>query len=293
MSHVREARMLGRKTADLFGLLQLKKGTARQTQELLALVTGLAHYLKLLIRITITGALRLERTYDVYGAVARCLDKFDLLSLEGGDPGASRDLGTSASAATPRASRSMTTTGSTYAYRSLSPDKAGDSLFLESARSGATGRPAAPLSPSDFCARCGLIVEEECVRLDTYRRWHSQCLCCMICARAAAYAPSTAPAHSKVAVFGPKLSTKRAPPADVNAFVYDIDSVVEKHAPPTIVYCTEHAHGRCRGGFQNVTRLEQYTFLLNVASDGSTWYSRNAVSYRRLWVSPKGAATSV
>jgi hypothetical protein len=257
--------MLCRKTVDLFVLLQLKKGTARQTQELLALVTGLAHYLKILMRITIMGALRLERTYDVYGAVAGCLDKFDLLSLAGGDMGASRDFGTSASAATPRLSRNMTTTSTTYAYRSLSPDKAGDSLFLESARSGATSRPAAPLRASDSCARCGLTIEEECVRLDTYRRWHSQCLCCIICARAAAYAPSTAPVDSKAAVFGPKLSTKRAPPADVDAFVYDIDSVVEKHAPPTIVYCTKHAYGRCRGGFQNVTRLEQYTFLLNVA----------------------------
>lgn len=33
------------------------------TQELLALVTGLAHYLKLLIRITLQGALKLEREY--------------------------------------------------------------------------------------------------------------------------------------------------------------------------------------------------------------------------------------
>src|SRR6267378_1290735 len=65
MSHVREARMLCRKTVDLFTLLSHTQETGARrmgmTQELLALVTGLAHYLKILIRIALTGALRLER----------------------------------------------------------------------------------------------------------------------------------------------------------------------------------------------------------------------------------------
>ena len=53
MSHVREARMLCRKTVDLFTLLSHTNETGARrmgmTQELLALVTGLAHYLKILI----------------------------------------------------------------------------------------------------------------------------------------------------------------------------------------------------------------------------------------------------
>ena len=65
MSHVREARLLCRKTVDLFTLLSHTQETGARrigmTQELLALVTGLAHYLKILIRIALTGALKLER----------------------------------------------------------------------------------------------------------------------------------------------------------------------------------------------------------------------------------------
>ena len=68
MSHVREARLLCRKTVDLFTLLSKPQESQKRvgmTQELLALVTGLAHYLKILIRIALTGSLKLERDHDV------------------------------------------------------------------------------------------------------------------------------------------------------------------------------------------------------------------------------------
>lgn len=67
MAHVREARLLCRKTVELFTLLSKAQDSQRRTgmtQELLALVTGLAHYLKILIRIALTGGLKLERDYD-------------------------------------------------------------------------------------------------------------------------------------------------------------------------------------------------------------------------------------
>ncbi|KAF9358395.1 hypothetical protein BGX26_001854 [Mortierella sp. AD094] len=45
------------------------------TQELLSLVTGLAHYLKILIRIALTSALKLERQYNSTAVIARFLNK--------------------------------------------------------------------------------------------------------------------------------------------------------------------------------------------------------------------------
>ncbi|KAI2138569.1 Rho-type GTPase activating protein Rga1 [Ophidiomyces ophidiicola] len=64
-SYAREAKLLCKKIVAFFALLSKTQETGVRklgvTQELLALVTGLAHYLKLLIRIGLQGALRLER----------------------------------------------------------------------------------------------------------------------------------------------------------------------------------------------------------------------------------------
>lgn len=65
MSYGREAKLLCKKIVSFFSLLSKNQDTGARklgvTQELLSLVTGLAHYLKLLIRICLQGALRLER----------------------------------------------------------------------------------------------------------------------------------------------------------------------------------------------------------------------------------------
>ncbi|KAM3509498.1 hypothetical protein MY10362_000578 [Beauveria mimosiformis] len=65
MSYGREAKLLCKKIVSFFSLLsKTQDADARKlgvTQELLSLVTGLAHYLKLLIRICLQGALRFER----------------------------------------------------------------------------------------------------------------------------------------------------------------------------------------------------------------------------------------
>ncbi|KZF23742.1 RhoGAP-domain-containing protein [Xylona heveae TC161] len=65
LSYSREAKLLCKKIVAFFSLLTNTQHTGVKklgvTQELLSLVTGLAHYLKLLIRISLQGALKLER----------------------------------------------------------------------------------------------------------------------------------------------------------------------------------------------------------------------------------------
>ena len=65
LSYGREAKLLCKRVVAFFTLLTKTSDTGVKrlgvTQELLSLVTGLAHYLKLLIRISLQGALRLER----------------------------------------------------------------------------------------------------------------------------------------------------------------------------------------------------------------------------------------
>lgn len=246
------------------------------TQELLALVTGLAHYLKILIRIALTGALKLEREQSVREAMGSFLDKLHLLAVQGGNPAAKRIIkGQNGEMIGPNPNSNFGTQGVTYGFRSLAPENAGESPFSQ--REGASKSSSSP--PSDLCVRCNLTVEEDCVRLGTYQRWHSHCLQCAHCGKVAAV-PVPKEQSSKSGDEKdvskdvtsrdqpPKLSTARRPPANVGAFVYDPESRKDTSAfgeVPTLILCTEHAHPGCRGGFQAVQRLEQYAFLLNVA----------------------------
>ncbi|KAF9123284.1 hypothetical protein BGW39_009131 [Mortierella sp. 14UC] len=79
MAHGREAKMLCKKIVNFFSLLShtQESGVRRlgMTQELLSLVTGLAHYLKILIRIALTCALKLERQHNSASVIARFLNK--------------------------------------------------------------------------------------------------------------------------------------------------------------------------------------------------------------------------
>ena len=65
LSYSREAKLLCKKVVAFFQLLAESQDTGVRrlgvTQDLLSLVTGLAHYLKLMIRICLSGALKLER----------------------------------------------------------------------------------------------------------------------------------------------------------------------------------------------------------------------------------------
>ncbi|KAH9893484.1 RhoGAP-domain-containing protein [Cubamyces lactineus] len=294
MSHVREARMLCRKTVDLFTLLSHTQETGARrmgmTQELLALVTGLAHYLKILIRIALTGALKLEREQDVREAITSFLDKLHMLAIQGGNPSARRIMKRANGELMPQSdSGNVGTQGVTYGFKSLAPENAGESPFSAAPKDPSLAKVAVVNPPSDLCVKCNQTVEEDCVRLGTYQRWHSQCLSCQTCGKVAAMPaikePTKSPSQddqkevSKDMVAQgqgqgqdkdskPKLSTARRPPANVGAFVYDPDSMKETSSfgtVPTVIYCTDHAHSGCRSGFQAVSRLEQYAFLLNVA----------------------------
>jgi hypothetical protein len=281
------------------------------TQELLALVTGLAHYLKILIRIALTGALKLDKEVEdgsqalvyqqkqQYGAltmangasalaqaeaVTSFLDKLHLLAVQGANPVARRVIksansSSSSTTLTPTSTphnssstKNLGTQGVTYGYQSLAPEHAGESSFLNSgataAGQGSSAEPsskhAGPSSytgggnpPTDLCVRCNLTVEEDCVRLGTYQRWHSHCVQCARCNKIAAVevpgqgtdqAPQH-PAHGSESTpnmnanhpsgasgstshIAPKLSTRRRPPARVDEFLYDLDSL--RNIPSTI-----------------------------------------------------------
>ncbi|QPH00225.1 hypothetical protein C2857_003587 [Epichloe festucae Fl1] len=78
LSYGREAKLLCKKVVSFFSLLSKTQDTTVRklgvTQELLSLVTGLAHYLKLLIRICLQGALRLERDSGLNKGLDHFLD---------------------------------------------------------------------------------------------------------------------------------------------------------------------------------------------------------------------------
>lgn len=272
--------MLCRKTVELFTLLSHTQETGSRrmgmTQELLALVTGLAHYLKILIRIALTGALKLEREQSVRDVMSSFLDKLHLLAVQGGNPAARRLIkGQNGEYMPPSSSGNFGTQGVTYGFRSLAPENAGESPFVPTAGSS---KISSSNPPSDLCVKCNLTVEEDCVRLGTYQRWHSQCVQCTQCGKTAAVPvakEATPPRNGEENKDGstardqlPKLSTARRPPANVGMFVYDPESTKETSSfgdVPTSIRCTDHSHPGCRGGFQAVQRLEQYSFLLNVA----------------------------
>ncbi|KAI9894158.1 MAG: hypothetical protein M1814_004012 [Vezdaea aestivalis] len=90
LSYGREAKLLCKKIVAFFSLLAKTSDTGVRklgvTQELLSLVTGLAHYLKLLIRISLQGALRSERERKTVEGLHRFLDELsDLTSLKEAD----------------------------------------------------------------------------------------------------------------------------------------------------------------------------------------------------------------
>jgi hypothetical protein len=83
LSYNREAKLLCKKVVSFFSLLSESHDAGMQrlgvTQELLSLVTGLAHYLKLLIRICLQGALKLERETGSAEGLTRFLNQINSL----------------------------------------------------------------------------------------------------------------------------------------------------------------------------------------------------------------------
>ncbi|KAM0749370.1 hypothetical protein T439DRAFT_290651 [Meredithblackwellia eburnea MCA 4105] len=245
IAHVREARMLCKKVVNFFSLLShTHEAGARKmsiTQELLSLVTGLAHYLKILIRIALTAALKLERDYENRTAIEEFLDRLDQLAR---DPEATKlapvgnGVGNGVDPSrTPRQ----------YGYKSLT--RAVGTLVGQGE------------ATSDLCEVCKLTVEEECARFGTSLRWHLACLRCSTCGREA---------------------TKDRDPFDKKTsptpWIYARDFRIEPQQGPsgadqrTLVKGGRTTCAECAGGtaglidgFDYVTRLEQYAFLLCVA----------------------------
>ena len=324
-SYARESRMLCRKTVDLFtSLSNAEKETSRQgmTQELLALITGIAHFLKILIRIALLGALKLQREYPEPEGVSRFLDPLQRMAEENGDPTARRldspssytskpssseastQISISVSTHEPR--RSPSTKGVIFGFKSLAPELAGVSPCIQEysdARDGTT-EAAQYTPPSDLCLKCQDTIEDDCVRLGTFLRWHGWCLTCVECGRAAGSRPivrekptagnadgeegdeGSHDGHEQrhtSSVLTSNMSTSATPttpiaqPSLAEHYVYRPEEGVGSPSagsnvfilaigkPPSAIYCPDHRKPDTQEGFHNVTRLEQYAFLLTVA----------------------------
>lgn len=237
--------MLCKKVVNFFSLLShTHEAGARKmsiTQELLSLVTGLAHYLKILIRIALTAALKLEREYGNKTAIGQFLTRLDRLAR---DPEASKlsALPPTSSSETPNVPGSsaalVVKQPRSYGYKSLT--RAVGTLVGQGE------------ATSDLCEVCKLTVEEECARFGTSLRWHLACLRCTKCGREAAKE---------------RDASEPGQPPRVYARDFRIEPVGEgRGVKGGVVTCCECAVGEGpREGFEYVTRLEQYAFLLCVA----------------------------
>ena len=190
LSYSREAKLLCKKIVAFFSLLsKSQEGGVRKlgvTQELLALVTGLAHYLKLLIRICLQGALKVEREHQSSQCLQEFLDDLgDMEAIKNED--------------------SLETTTGTSNLGSSNPDQ---------------------------CVNCRRTIEDECTRMGE-RRWHLSCLKCANCARE----------------LGQNLEDGRWNDQDQIVFCNDCDGRTQGSV----------------GGFERVTRLQEYVFLLRVS----------------------------
>lgn len=267
--------MLCKKVVNFFSLLSHTHETGARkmsiTQELLSLVTGLAHYLKILIRIALTAALKLERDFQNLAAIGHFLSKLDRLAR---DPDASKF---SATPITNRGAAGESTTAAgkarTYGYKSLT--RAVGSTLVGQGE-----------ATTDLCEGCHLTVEEECARFGTSLRWHLNCLKCWTCGKVASRdpPPPSPPRPSvgeKVLKGGEEgdvveeeecawLKEFRIEPANGGAVGEEGGAVGAKGSGLArwkggSTYCAECAGERGREGFEYVTRLEQYAFLLCVA----------------------------
>ena len=192
LSYSREAKLLCKKVVAFFQLLAESQETGVRrlgvTQELLSLVTGLAHYLKLLIRICLQGALKLEREINTPEGLNRFLE----------------DIG-----------------------------RLDDRLEIEDQRDSRSDTDALIARSADSCIVCEKPVEDRCFKRQD-RLVHSQCLACNKCGTALGENPLQA----------------------------------RWNEPTKKILCDKHAGalaGTEEGGFEEVTRLQQYVYLLRVA----------------------------
>lgn len=259
--------MLCKKIVNFFSLLSHthEPGSRKTgiTQELLSLVTGLAHYLKILIRIALTAALKLEREYNNPNAIGQFLNRLDKLAR---DPDASKPTATSTTSHTSNGTTNVTSVSAsipsvaprTYGYRSLTRAVGGTLIGQGEAT-------------TDLCEHCHNTVEEECVRYGTSLRWHLNCMRCYNCNRPASKDLSPSP-------LPPSTNGNALPPSPTNLRTFKFERSEDFDRAPLPegmngrpnqehrIFCSECPAPRtAKEGFELVTRLEQYAFLLCVA----------------------------
>jgi hypothetical protein len=243
--------MLCKKVVNFFSLLSHTHETGARkmsiTQELLSLVTGLAHYLKILIRIALTAALKLEREFSNKTAISQFLGRLDRLAR---NPDASKF-----SPATISSLNSRLKTGDAI-------DQSGVYGYQSLARAVGTlvGQGEAT---TDLCEGCKLTVEEECARFGTSLRWHLPCLKCAGCGKLATKDQQPAPTSAGEGSSNIYLGEFRIEPIMLPDDVKGKGSTTRFKGGKT--YCSACASPELRAGFEYVTRLEQYAFLLCVA----------------------------
>lgn len=254
ISHIREARMLCKKVVNFFSLLSHTQETGARrmgiTQELLSLVTGLAHYLKILIRIALTGALKLDRDHNNRHALIWFLDQLAYLAEKAALTGDEKASSGEKHDILPSSEISMQgPDGKWYGYRSLP---------RSTSSSTADGNEGA----TDLCIACGQTVEEECVRMGINLRWHTSCLRCTDCKKRAHKEVSSRRQESESG----QEEGQTLPASD---FALEVTTSGEgstsNQRKAFVTYCAEHSTPPCRRGFETGTRLEQYAFLLRVA----------------------------
>ncbi|KAJ6014325.1 hypothetical protein N7540_008916 [Penicillium herquei] len=199
LSFGREAKLLCKKIVAFFALLSKTQETGVRklgvTQELLSLVTGLAHYLKLLIRIGLQGALKLEREKSAPTGLHEFLGHL-----------------AQAEALTP-------------------PEDDEGPVDLNAGVEGLADQ------LSDCCIKCKEPIDDECLLLGD-KRWHLK------------------PPHLSCSSCEKDLSS-------------DLPDALWSENEKSI-YCSACADqhnlaSEVRGGFVQVTKLQQFVFLLRVA----------------------------
>ncbi|SCV74044.1 BQ2448_6476 [Microbotryum intermedium] len=266
ISHVREARMLCKKVVSFFSLLSHTHETGARkmsiTQDLLSLVTGLAHYLKILIRIALTAALKLEREFDNLTAIAGFLTRLDQLAhdpeastknspknsldLHGADPQTNHMNGQASARGKKSSEMSREASARSYRYKSLMrPD--GSTLV-------GSGE-----ATTDLCEGCHLTVEEECARYGTSHRWHLPCLRCKSCGKSASRDRPVSSQESAENVWWPEFRVEA-----IGNGVSRVE-ILGTYCKECVGLGRVASDANLRQGFDYVTRLEQYAFLLCVA----------------------------
>lgn len=112
--------------------------------------------------------------------------------------------------------------------------------------------------PPEGCTQCRTAIEEDCIRLGMFNRWHSACVICVVCGeKALVVQKEGSEESSREDALSSRPIRKPQPRVD---FFFEKGKI-----PPDTIYCVDHKTQSCVDGFKSVSRLEQYAFLLHIA----------------------------